>query len=82
MTAGELAFNAVLWEKRYRQWGASRTISGAMKLDTGDSARYIFIEASLSREGWTGIIRSAPEAVIEHIREELNQICSNFFDDP
>ena len=81
MTAGELAFNAVLWEKRYRQWGASQTISGAMKLDTGDVGRYIFLEASLSMEGWTGIIRAVPEAVIEHIREEWNQICSNFFDD-
>lgn len=82
MTAGELAFNAVLWEKRYRQWGASQTISGAMKLDTGDSARYIFLELSLSQEGWTGIIREAPEAVIEYIREEWNQVCSNFLEKP
>lgn len=82
MTAGELAFNAVLWEKRYRQWGASQTISGAMKLDTGDVGRYIFLEASLSMEGWTGIIREAPEAVIEYIREEWNQVCSNFLEKP
>jgi hypothetical protein len=82
MTPGELAFNAVLWEKRYRQWGASHAISQAMKLDTGDMSRYIFLEASLSMEGWTGIIRAAPEVVIEHIREEWNQVCSNFFDDP
>ena len=81
MTAGELAFNAVLWEKRYHQWGASQNISGAMRLDTGDSGRYIFLEASLSMEGWTGVIREAPPDVIEHIREEWNQICSNFFDD-
>jgi hypothetical protein len=52
-----------------------------MRLDTGDSGRYIFLEASLSMEGWTGVIREAPPDVIEHIREEWNQICSNFFDD-
>ncbi len=82
MTPGELAFNAVLWEKRYRQWGASHAISQAMKLDTGDMSRYVFLEASLSMEGWTGVIREVSEDVRDHIREELRQVCSDFFDDP
>lgn len=71
MTPGELRFNTVLWEKGYRQWGASRNISKAMRLDKGEDDRFRFLDASVSVEGWQFMFREASEEEKEGIREDI-----------
>lgn len=72
MTPGELRFNAVLWEKGYRQWGASRNVSRAMRLDKEDTDRFRFLEAGVSVPGWETTFRKASEEDLRDIRNEIS----------
>ena len=74
MTPGELRFNAVLWEEGWRQWGASRSISRAMKLDYQDDGRYRFLEAGISMPGWETTFREASAEQKKAIRDELDSL--------
>jgi len=76
MTPGELRFNAVLWEKGYRQWGASRNISHAMKLDKTDADRFRFLSIGVSMPGYDTVFREATKADKEAIQHEaMDKIC-------
>lgn len=85
MTPGELRFNAVLWAKGYRQWGASQNVSRAMKLDKAEEGRFRFLEAGVSGEGWEAVCREATEEQKESIRQEIaekvGELEAVFFDD-
>ncbi len=78
MSPGELRFNAQLWKHGWRQWGASRGISKAMKLDSRDSDRFRFLEAGVSMTGWETTFREATAEQKQAIRDELEQMRHNY----
>ena len=78
MSPGELRFNAQLWKHGWRQWGASRGISKAMKLDYQDSDRFRFLEAGVSMTGWETTFREATAEQKQAILDELEQMRHNY----
>ena len=71
MTPGELKFNTELWKNGWRQWGSSRGIGRAMKLDYQEKDRFRFLEAGVSMPGWQKTFREATDKQKWDIRKEI-----------